>query len=172
MGQYQVRLAQLEDAQGIATVHVRAWQDSYQEQIPADYLQALSIDERTQRWQRILELPTPHGQIFVAAAGSILGFCSIGPSRDEDAVDNTGEIYAIYVAPESVGQGIGSALIRAGLATLAQDGYTEVTLWVLTINLSAQGFYRRHGFVADKSTKTESIGGSAVEEIRYRRLPQ
>lgn len=166
-----IRPATVEDAHGIATVHVQSWQHAYQGEIPAQHLRSLSIDARAQRWQNILGNPAPHTQMLVAedeaTSGAIIGFCSVGPSRDEDATPSIGEIYAIYVAPEQMGQGVGSALLAAGGAALAQEGCTRVTLWVLATNTSAQQFYRRHGFVPDGARKMDSIGGVTLEEVRY-----
>jgi GNAT superfamily N-acetyltransferase len=39
--------------------------------------------------------------------GEVAGFVSVGPSRDEDAAADTGELYAIYVLAEHQGRGVG-----------------------------------------------------------------
>lgn len=167
----QIRLATVDDAQGVANVHVRSWQHAYQGQIPAEHLRSLSIATRAQRWREILRNPAPHSQLLVAVEregeDSIIGFCGVGPCRDDDAAPSTGEIYAVYVAPDQTGRGVGSALLRAGVAALAQQGSMRMTLWVLATNSAAQQFYRRHGFMPDGTRKTESIGGADVVEVRY-----
>ena len=65
-------------------------------------------------------------------AGRVCGFLA----RD-DAV-----IHALYVAPDSRGQGIGSALLQA-----AQADSPQLSLWTFQANTGAQAFYARHGFV-------------------------
>jgi GNAT superfamily N-acetyltransferase len=71
---------------------------------------------------------------------------------DGDDVDQ------LYVAPELVGQGIGSVLVD--LAKDLRPG--GLALWTFQTNLRAQAFYRRHGFQEVRRTD-----GSANEE----RLP-
>jgi ribosomal protein S18 acetylase RimI-like enzyme len=55
--------------------------------------------------------------------------------------ERPGEIEHLYVAPDALGQGVGSALLRAVLAH--QD---EVALWCFAENTRALAFYRHHGF--------------------------
>jgi ribosomal protein S18 acetylase RimI-like enzyme len=169
MESLHIRRAGEEDAAQIAEVHVRSWQAAYQGQIPEEYLQRLSVEERIQRWQGILGKPQPGCQTLVMEAGEILGFCSIGPCRDEDVGLSSGEIYALYVHPQSMGRGVGSALIISGLASLAKEGFPEVTLWVLASNQQAQRFYEKHGFMSDGKTKTESYKDLPLYEVRYRK---
>ena len=46
-----------------------------------------------------------------APAGPVLGFVSVGPSRDEVAPPGDGEVYALYVHPDTWGTGVGSRLL-------------------------------------------------------------
>jgi len=49
-----IRHARVEDAEAIAAVHVAAWRESYTGLVPAEMLASLSVDERADRWRRIL----------------------------------------------------------------------------------------------------------------------
>lgn len=166
MTQLNIRPAMVEDAQGIATVHVESWQHAYVGQISAAHLRSLSIEARARRWQEILRDPG-QSQLLVAEDQEIVGFCGFGPCRDADATPGTGEVYALYVAPAHLCQGVGSALFVAGTAALGQLGYERMSLWVLATNAAAQAFYRRHGFMPDCARKIDSIGGADVVEVRY-----
>lgn len=64
-------------------------------------------------------------------------------------------LHSLYVAPDSTGQGIGSALLETAKAT-RPDGFG---LWVFASNVRAQRFYLRHGLVAVRRTD-----GSGNEE--------
>src|SRR5437763_1149336 len=50
----QVRAARPTDILGIAEVHVRSWQETYVGQVPQDYLDTLSVEDRYERWQELV----------------------------------------------------------------------------------------------------------------------
>lgn len=168
MPAFQVRPANVEDAQAIAVVHVKTWQYAYRGQIPDDFLDSMSIARRTERWRTILAGREFQEQIFVAEVdGTIVGFSVVGRSRDDDADDSVGELYAIYIDAQSMNHGVGSALLEAGQVYLAQQGYALATLWVLETNQRARRFYERKGWAVDGKTRQEEIANATVSEVRY-----
>ena len=46
-----LRLATIEDAETIATIHVCTWQTAYKAIVPAQFLAALSIQKRANMWR-------------------------------------------------------------------------------------------------------------------------
>ena len=86
------------DAEGVARVHIETWQAAYAHVLPREQLQATV--ERAE-WHRT------HPPIVAEVDGEIVGFVSVGASRDEDA---DGELYAIYVHPDHWGTGAGHEL--------------------------------------------------------------
>jgi ribosomal protein S18 acetylase RimI-like enzyme len=161
----KIRAAAVTDARGIADIHVRAWRAAYRDLMPQEHLDSLSADAWTTIWQRRLE----SGTTFVAEISQdIAGFCSVGPSRDEDSDDSTtGEIYAIYVEPELWGHSIGTKLCDAALASLRDGGFDRVSLWVLADNVLGKSFYEKYGFAADGHEEPYRIGGIELAEHRY-----
>jgi GNAT superfamily N-acetyltransferase len=108
--------------------------------------------------------PQPGWWVFVAEeAERVVGFASVGDSRDERG---KGELSAIYVLPEAWGFGAGSALMASALEELR--GYSSATLWVLEDNPRARGFYEREGWILDGGRREEVILGAPVAEVRYR----
>ncbi len=104
---------------------------------------------------------------MVAEEGSdVIGFVSIGPSRDERGV---GELYAIYVHPDWWGTGAGRALIARGEQELGA-AYAEATLWVLDDNPRARAFYEAGGWSGDGATKSDERWGVRAPEVRYRKV--
>ncbi len=165
-----IREAGIEDAAGIARVHVETWQAHYRGQIPDDYLDGLSVEKRAERWRKNFGNFKPKVKLFVAEDKknkTILGFCSIGPSRDEDAPKNTGEVYAIYTSPLEQGRGIGSALMQTGLEYLKGEDFKKATLWVLKTNKTSRGFYEAKGWQADGREKKDKFESLMIEETRY-----
>lgn len=83
----------------------------------------------------------------------------------------TGEVRAIYAAPDVWGTGIGRALMGGAVAELSRLGYAGATLWVLDANERARRFYALAGWKPDGSAKTDAGRGFAITEVRYRRTP-
>jgi GNAT superfamily N-acetyltransferase len=81
----------------------------------------------------------------------------------------TGEIDAIYLRPESIGQGLGQLLMSWTVDALTRLGYTSATLWVLDGNTRARRFYERAGWSADGAVKEEGLHEFTIREVRYRR---
>ncbi len=161
----EVRPATERDALAIETIRVHGWRVAYRHVFPADDLDAMPIDPV--RWAVRLAAP-PDGWatvVAVAAAARVVGFASIGPSRDEDAV---GELYAIYVDPLEWSTGAGRALILRA-EELLRAGYREATLWVLEANPRARRFYESFGWTADGAEKSFERLGVSAPELRYRK---
>ncbi|MBW3576866.1 MAG: GNAT family N-acetyltransferase [Actinobacteria bacterium] len=81
--------------------------------------------------------------------------------------DGRGEVYNLAVHPDVHGSGLGRALLRAGLAHLADRGCGEAILWVDQANEAGVGLYRDEGFtrrwtdVAFVADMTARTGGPA-----------
>ncbi|MEW2502082.1 GNAT family N-acetyltransferase [Amycolatopsis sp. NPDC047767] len=170
-----IRPALVADAPGIARVHVGSWQAAYAGLLPADFLAGLSASRREPFWAESLASPAQGHTVLVAETpdGTIAGFAATGPSRDDDATPDTGELAAIYLLPECWSQGFGRALHARALTALAGD-FPTATLWVLAGNTRARTFYERTGWTLDGRTKVESLanGTVTIEEVRYRTSPR
>ncbi|WP_203748989.1 GNAT family N-acetyltransferase [Cellulomonas chitinilytica] len=164
-----IRPAAEADAAGIAGVHVRSWREAYAGIVPDSYLASLDPQARTADWTRFLRSgPADNVSTWVAQAGpQIVGFVSLGPSRDEDAARGDREIYSIYLDPGIWGHGVARDLMRTVIGETGER--TRLSLWVLAANERARHFYRRHGFQADGVERYEELGGTDLLEVRYRR---
>ena len=161
----QVRAATVEDALAIETIRVHGWRVAYRHVFPAEDLDGLAIDP--ERWRTRFHVPPPGWTTFVCSedGGEVVGFASVGPSRDEDGL---GELYAIYVEPERWSTGTGRLLIEQSEAQLCAS-FTEATLWVLEDNPRARAFYERAGWSPDGGRKSEERWGVHAPEVRYRK---
>ena len=162
-----IRTAQVADAPAIARIHVETWHAAYRGIVPESYLARMSIDKRTASWERSLRMGQVQVLIDSAADGAPAGWICYGPTRDAD-LPGSGEIQAIYVAPQHWGRGHGFALLRAAEKSLAERGLLPVTLWVLSANQRSCDFYRRHGYVPDGAEKNGDFDGTRLAEVRFR----
>jgi ribosomal protein S18 acetylase RimI-like enzyme len=101
--------------------------------------------------------------------GSVVGFADVQPSRDDDADETTGEVPMIYALPEAWGTGVGRELMTTAVGALRDAGFRSATLWVLDSNERARRFYDRAGFAPDGATKSDTMAGAPITEVRYRR---
>ena len=159
-----VREARPDDAFAVESIRVRGWQIAYRHVFPPEQLDAMTVDET--RWRRRFVEPPAGWSTFVAEReGDVVGFASVGPSRDERGI---GELYAIYVDPGSWSRGAGQGLIARAETRLAED-YDEATLWVLEANDRARSFYELAGWTPDGTRGFFERPGFAAPEVRYRK---
>jgi GNAT superfamily N-acetyltransferase len=113
------------------------------------------------RWER-----DTHRMSVACDGGRLMGFSYVGPSETPGVV----ELGAIHVEPDSVGTGVGRALMIAALADLAaiaEPGIDRAVLWVLTANARARRFYERGGWTMNAQTREAPIGPELVPQVRY-----
>lgn len=158
----RIREAILNDAEGIARVHVDSWRTTYKDIVPDSYLQQLSYEQRTENWRRGIG----KNALYVAEDkdGKIVGFATGGKERTGN-YDADGELYAIYLLHEVQGQGIGMKLTQLIAQNLKAQGFTSMLVWVLERNPS-KAFYESLGAQPIDTTMID-IGGEEFKEIAY-----
>ncbi|MBT2643123.1 GNAT family N-acetyltransferase [Bacillus sp. ISL-41] len=137
----QIRKATKDDASGIARVHVRSWQETYQGIISQDYLDTLKVEDRKPLWEKSLSESANISPVFVAVnpEGEIVGFASFGKERSGNFKAD-GELYAIYILKEYQRGKLGLRLLQAGVDDLLNQNYESILVWVLADNESRK-FY-------------------------------
>jgi L-amino acid N-acyltransferase YncA len=137
MKNYLIRKAVPSDAAGIANVHINSWKTTYKDIISDDYLDSLSVEDRTVRWNDIL---AGSHQTYVCElkSGQVAGFVSVGKERNKQY---EGELYAIYLLKENQRNGLGSALFKIAMTALKSQGYSNMLVWVLKENPSKYFYY-------------------------------
>ena len=161
-----VRAASPDDAHPIAAVHVATWRDAYAGLLPDEFLAGPEANEWAGRWRGRLAAPAVGVFTLVFEEdGRVVGFVSGGPSRDEFP---GGEVYAIYVDPGCQGRGAGRRLLAAATRLLADAGFAGASLWVLSGNHPARGFYESQDWHRDGTEhQWTPSGGVSVPEVRY-----
>ena len=168
-----VRLARPDDAEAIADAHVRGWLATYRGLVPDSVLDGLSVERRTTFWRDTITsettAQTPARTWVVEEAGKVRGFASTGEIRDQpDGLGGAGEVFAIYLAPEARGRGLGRALFRHVVDDLRDRGFDPVVVWVFEANADTRRFYEAAGFSVDGARQPVDFGEASLPEIRYR----
>ncbi|MHB8589180.1 MAG: GNAT family N-acetyltransferase [Candidatus Dormibacteraceae bacterium] len=159
-----VRPAALDDAAGIARVHVATWHSAYRGLLPDDFLASLSEANYTERWRRVIG--DGLSRVFVVAeAEGIAGFASGGRERAGET-GFAGELYALYVLEGAQRRGHGRELVRAVAGALREMRLPDMIVWVLRDNPAARAFYERLGGTFVRSQPI-TIGTATLEEVSY-----
>ena len=140
----KIRVANKQDAKGVAKVHIDTWKVCYKGIVPDSYLDSFNYTERTKGWEKGLCDESQFN--FVAEKDKkIIGWVTFGINRDK-RLETIFEIYGIYVLPEYWGDNVGISLFTSAMKKLETKSPKIVTLWVL---------------------EEISIGGKDLIEVRY-----
>jgi L-amino acid N-acyltransferase YncA len=157
-----IRPARVQDAGQMAHVHVRCWQETYRGLMPDALLDDPGLAAARERmWTAALT-----GERYRVAVAErddeLAGIAMSGPPEALPAAW-TRQLYVLYVYAADHGTGAGRALLQAVI-----DSAESAALWVADPNPRAQGFYRKHGFVADGTARLDD----GVRETRMVRGAQ
>ena len=98
-------------------------------------------------WQAKLDSPHPGDHVLVAedADGQVVGYAYSGSFRPRPAYDRTRET-SVYLAPEAVGRGVGTALYTRLLELLREGGVHLAVAVVAQPNPASDALHRSLGF--------------------------
>ena len=156
MSDVEVRRATVDDAEGIARVHIQVWRDTYSSMVEPGELDELSVERRAERWRTHLAGDAEAWVAVVNAA--IVGFAR-ATTHDAQAV-RPRELEAIYVLPEHHGTGIAQALLDAAI------GDVPAFLFVARGNPRATRFYERNGFAFDGASEQYPLVRTPITSLR------
>lgn len=154
-----LRAAAEGDVEAIQRVAREAWDDAYESQFgPAHRRRVL---EHLYSRPALLRDIARHGSFFYVAAldAKVIGF---GEQVQED---RCGEVVRVIVCPAFQRRGVGTALLRIGLAALARAGVEEVSAAVEVEDVACRGLLERNSFAPSNGEVAEP-GEDLVEMSR------
>ncbi|MDR1766916.1 MAG: GNAT family N-acetyltransferase [Propionibacteriaceae bacterium] len=98
----------------------------------------------------------------------LIGVCIYG-AASEDLFPDDAELEALYVAPEHLGEGLGSRLMAQAEAELHQQGYANIFLFVFAENTRAIAFYERHGYAQVTGDLSQQMGWELAPAFAMRK---
>ena len=158
-----VRAATADDAEPIAQVHVKGWQEAYIGLLPQHVVDRQSVPTRARQWAGLLQQPADQRWTFVAVdpATGVVGFA--GGVRAKPAPFGVAyKIPVLYVLGSHHRRGVGGKLMQALGEEMARRGDGPVALWSLADNQPARSFYERIGgrlvaVLAERDNDTRTI---------------
>ena len=147
MNKIQIIIPTPQDAEGIQTVYVETWLDTYpnaEAGITRGDIEAMFGDAFTedtlQKRRAALARPPEDGKLFLIAKDGekVVGLCGLTKQQGFN------KLGSIYVLPEYQGKGIGKKLWEA--VVLFMDKEKDTIVQVATYNEKAIAFYEKLGF--------------------------
>lgn len=185
-----VRVAELDDATGIARVQLRSL---IGRPVPDELFEDFADVRAAAFWGEVIEStnnmvlvavlappPSPapppasaSGKAAPVKDGSakhdrpadetIVGFIAFGPPRSEEDAALDVEIYAIHADPDHRRQGVGRRLLASAFKAMAAVGQLSVRAWAPSDNEPAESFYLRFGAAPGQRVPSQ-IGAQFDEE--------
>lgn len=155
-----IRRASLEDAEGIA----RVLQAVAGERIHSAIERAWTAAEQRAYLASLSTREAFH--VAITASGHVVGYQSLDLySPILSSMAHVGQL-GTFLLPEWRRRGVGLALFDATRRFAASSGYQKLVIQVRASNLSAQGFYKRLGFVECGRLRAQVIvEGTQDDEI-------
>ncbi len=160
----QIRRATINDAEGIAKVHVDSWRTTYKDIIPEEFLTNLSYKQRTELWIKNIGKTDNFVILAENKEGEIIGFADCW-KRETNTEPDSGDLTSIYILKEYQGIGLGKELLKVIFSRFNSLGYQKIFVNVLEDN-KARYFYEYYGAHLCKSVQIK-IGGKALNELIY-----
>lgn len=132
------------DARATATININSWKSTYKNIVSAGFLDSLEIEPRIEAAEKRFLRSDMDCFVAVDSKNLVVGFANFGPCREKN-VDADAELYAIYIADEAHGFGVGKNLFLAGYEATQKRGYQKMMVSVFTKNEKACGFYEKMG---------------------------
>ena len=136
-----IRAAHPDDWLAAARIHVRGWQATYRGFMSDVFLDGVGA----RRVVRLARTPVPQPAAISEKSDRNRGWSRRGLCRPRTVAQRgpvcLGELYAIYLEPDRIGQGLGRPLIASARRALVQLGHQRADLWVLASNHRTRAFY-------------------------------
>ncbi|GAB1645139.1 N-acetyltransferase family protein [Krasilnikovia sp. MM14-A1259] len=153
------------DLSAIGALHYRSRRDAYAGLFSPAALDFGSPEALGEWWAERWRWERETHRLTVAGVdGELVGFTYLGPTPEPGVT----ELYAIHVAPQWVGRGVGRELMEDALRHLGD----RAVLWVIAGNTRAQRFYERGGWAPDGTTRDVPMGEGTAHQLRYSHRPE
>jgi ribosomal protein S18 acetylase RimI-like enzyme len=165
-----VRRGNVEDARLLAELGARTFSETFAADNTPENMTAY-LASSFSLGQQAAELADPHCLFEIAETdGVAMGYALLrsGNVLDDVTGNKPIELVRLYVSRESLGSGVGAALMQACIGEAKQRGYKTLWLGVWEHNNRAQTFYRRWHF-HEVGTHVFQLGDDPQTDILMQR---
>ena len=165
-----IRRGKAEDAVLLAELGARTFSDTFAaDNTPEDM--AAYLASSFSAAQQTAELSDPRCSYQIAEVNGVAtGYALLreGNAPSSVAGDKAIELVRLYVSRESLGSGVGAALMQACIDEAKERGYETLWLGVWEHNQRAQAFYRKWNFI-EVGTHFFQLGDDRQTDILMQR---
>lgn len=161
----RLRVAERADVPAIVRCYMRSWRAAYENDLPAEQLNAEAEKRRSFDWSRGIDSDESTVLLVVdghAVTGVLQTDLVLPAPRDLP------EVTMLYVDPCAWGSGVAARLLRGGLHWIGQQGGHAARVRVVEAHRRARRFYEREGFVLDLGM--EPARNDFFQLVYYRRV--
>ena len=134
-----IREANAEDIEPIASLYVMNWKKTYVGLLPDNFLNGLTVNEGIKKWQEYLN--KEKHRIFVAYENEkILGFSAC---KEDEELKNCLYLDSLHVSETSRGKGVGTKLINTVGSYAYIKGYEHMSICIVKGNDNAKRIYEK-----------------------------
>jgi GNAT superfamily N-acetyltransferase len=156
----------MDDAPGVARIHVEWWVTGYRDILPPAAIEGRTVDVREREFREVIERADAEERLWVSErGGEVVGFAYTRVGRESD-IPGGGELKLFYVQPELRGSGIGLPLFEHAVGDLEQRGLSPY-LYTLQENEAARTWYEKRGWRHD-GKQWPWPDYPEIIEVRYR----
>ncbi len=160
MVNFDIRPPRADEAEVLADLHLRSWQETYASVFPASAWGVEAREGRVRQWTAICTRPIPDWSTAVVEIDGVpVGIAHTESDRDIPPL-RPRVLAFIYLMAEAQGSGAGQALLDQVLG----DG--PASLWVFKGNPRARAFYLKNGFATDGTARPTGFGGDEIRMVR------
>ena len=161
-----ITTAKREEIYEVSAFLNNCWRLEYSSIISNDYLDTMSVAERHEKLLKRFDENTSDF-LIMRDNDEMMGAAVFGTSYTDGYPDD-GEISAIYLRHDYIGQGYGHALFAEIERALSEKGYTKLVLDVLSDNERAVSFYKKHGYEIVSNSSID-LGGNSYPLTVFRK---
>jgi ribosomal protein S18 acetylase RimI-like enzyme len=166
-----IRLATVDDVDGLARVSRLAFGATYPGIVPAGVLDEWIADAAAP-WQRAFEEQGDGTwRPWVAVRDDVVvGYATTSSGKDWwlPPPDGAGELTNLYLDPAAIGTGVGSALYDHAVGDLRARGFNPFVVWAFRDNHRARRFYEGKGLAIDVPDHDWILGDVPCPIVRFR----
>ncbi|MFB7758053.1 GNAT family N-acetyltransferase [Streptomyces sp. NPDC056121] len=124
------------DIGAVSMIRVRGWQAAYGGIVPQTYLDAMTAEGDAGQRRQWFSQPGRKSRDLVALGDcGLVGWICFGPYRGEmPGLERVGEVYALYISPDLIGQGIGRTLLGEAHAQMTRASRRQLCGCCVTTN--------------------------------------
>ena len=166
-----VRIAWADDADAIAELQLRTWQQVYAGLVPAEALPTLADTAEVWRASLVTSRDARNRVLVALERNRVVGFAITAPASDPDCDPVAdAELMEFTVDPAEQRLGHGSRLLQAAVDTMRKDRFTRAVLWAVASDDALRGFLTEAGWAPDTAHRELDLDGGGTTVVKQVRL--